>query len=151
MDYTKKILHNLNDLKLSRPYKFEMAIVDDLQFDGQVSFISINKQTKRKLFFSFTKVNIKSVEINKFSCIIHRIVEAGSPSFYIEKYLFLEHQIDDKKAMSLNSYEGDFEQKLKSFFMFFEQLLNEPILSKVLAGEFWTDEYNYTMTELTGK
>ena len=54
-------------------------------------------------------------------------------------------------VMSLNYYGGDFEQNLKSFFFFFENLLNDPILSKVLAGELWTDKYDYTMSELTGK
>lgn len=85
-----------------------------------------------------------------FNCLIHKIEKAGSPTIYIKKYLLLEHN-SDEAAMSLNYYEGDTEQKLKSFFEFFENLLNEPILAKVLSGEIWTDKYNYTMAELTGK
>ena len=151
MDYKKELLYYLNSLNIAEEYFFEEYYPNKNDINSfQFSFNGSNFFAKRNMYFLFTNTDTYGVEICRFDCIIHRQVEAGSPSLYIKKYLLLEHN-SDEVVMSLNYYGGDFEQKLKSFFVFFENLLNEPILSKVLAGELWTDKYDYTMAELTGK
>lgn len=59
------------------------------------------------------------------------------PYFLLTEWLDSSGREQDRKKFYLNTYEGTFEEKLKSFFVYLNELFEDEELSKVLRGEIW--------------
>ena len=59
------------------------------------------------------------------------------PYFLLTEWLDGYGREEERKKFYLNSYEGSFEEKLKSFFVYLNELFEDEKIAKVLRGETW--------------
>lgn len=144
MEISKKVIL-FENIVLNEPFmrKFALTKKGEIEFyeDGLghnycMSFLNEKRciDIKMCIVSNYNKAGDRiSVIINKED----QVDVDDIPYFLLKKWVEYSKDKNDWKLFYLNSYEGSFEEKLKSFFAYLNELFEDENLAKVLRGETW--------------
>lgn len=147
MKEKKLILSVINHIALFQQYGYVFQEYTYQKYNSDspdTSTIALqceNSNYDRRIHIAYLAKDSFGTQKHLFWCIISKLSLPSSLSIYFEKYLAKNHGKDALKKMSLNYYDGSFEEKLQQFILFFEHVLNDSFMKDMLTGRAWSDDY----------